>query len=83
MTQMKKYFEIRKELTGKDDSKALDGIPTRADTIPPRTKGMKRPAVKNGDAKRRQILKNKETTQARDLASKMIRAQIAASRTDR
>ncbi len=83
MTQMKKYFEIRKELTGKDDSKALDGIPTRADTIPPRTKGMKRPAVKNGDVKRQQILKNKETTQARDLASKMIRAQIALNQTGR
>lgn len=83
MTQMKKYFEIRKEMTGKDDSKALDGIPTRADTIPPRTKGMKRPAVKNGDVKRRRILKNKETTQAQSLASKMVRAQIAANRTDR
>ena len=46
MAQMKKYFEIRKEMTGKDDSKALDGIPTRADTIPARTKGMKKPAAK-------------------------------------
>ncbi len=83
MTQMKKYFEIRKEMTGKDDSKALDGIPTRADTIPPRTKGMKRPAVKNGDVKRRRILKNKETTQAQSLASKMVRAQIALNQTGR
>lgn len=83
MAQMKKYFEIRKEMTGKDDAKALDGIPTRADTIPPRTKGMKRPAVKSADAKRQQILKNKETTQAQSLASKMVRAQIAANRTDR
>lgn len=46
MTQMKKYFEIRKEMTGKDDSKALDGIPTRADTIPGRTWNMKKPAAK-------------------------------------
>lgn len=83
MTQMKKYFEIRKELTGKDDAKALDGIPTRADTIPPRTKGMKRPAVKSADAKRQQILKNKETTQAQSLASKMVRAQIALNQTGR
>lgn len=83
MTQMKKYFEIRKEMTGKDDSKALNGIPTRADTIPPRTKGMKRPAVKNGDVKRRRILKNKETTQAQSLASKMVRAQIALNQTGR
>ena len=43
---MKKYFEIRKEMTGKDDAKALDGIPTRGDSIPPRTKGMKKPAAK-------------------------------------
>ena len=46
MQQMRKYFEIRKEMTGKDDAKALDGIPTRADTIPARTKGMKKPAAK-------------------------------------
>lgn len=46
MTQMQKYFEIRKEMTGKDDAKALDGIPTRGDSIPPRTKGMKKPAAK-------------------------------------
>ena len=52
-------------------------------TYPPRTKGMKRPAVKSADAKRQQILKNKETTQAHSLASKMVRAQIAANRTDR
>lgn len=44
---------------------------------------MKRPAVKSADAKRQQILKNKETTQAHSLASKMVRAQIAANRTDR
>ena len=46
MQQMQKYFEIRKEMTGKDDAKALEGIPTRADTIPARTKGMKKPAAK-------------------------------------
>ncbi|HBO59851.1 MAG TPA: hypothetical protein DD624_08095 [Alphaproteobacteria bacterium] len=46
MQQMRKYFEIRKEMTGKDDAKALEGIPTRADTIPARTKGMKKPVAK-------------------------------------
>ena len=48
MDQMKKFFEYRKEMTGKDDAKALDNVPTRRNTHEPRVPEMKKPHVKNG-----------------------------------
>ena len=76
MEQMKKFFEFRKEMTGKDDSKALEGIPTRPNTIKPRVKEMKKPAMKQPKmAKMMRMAANREAYKAQTLAARFVKAQ--------
>ena len=80
MDQMKKFFEFRKELTGKDDSKALDGIPTRPNTIKPRVKEMTKPPVKNKQTAMKKIMANKEAVKNQGLAARFVQAQKLAAK---
>ena len=81
MEQMKKFFEFRKELTGKDDSKALEGIPTRPNTIKPRVEPMKKPHVKQLKSVRmKRIAQNKEAVRKQSLAAKFVKAQQFAAK---
>ena len=73
MEQMKKFFEFRKEMTGKDDIKALDGIPTRPNTIKPHVKEMKKPAMKQ--FKMMRIAANREAVKKQTLAARFVKAQ--------
>ena len=67
MEQMKKFFEFRKELTGLDDAKALDGIETRPNTIKPRVSEMRKPAVKKDKAAIIQAIKqNKDKEEGKN-----------------
>ncbi|MCQ2965461.1 MAG: hypothetical protein MJ250_01820 [Alphaproteobacteria bacterium] len=79
MEQMKKFFEFRKELTGLDDSKTLEEIPTRPNTITPRVSEMKKPPVKKAkkekETSRRKIMENKQKTQKNTLAAKFVAVQ--------
>lgn len=80
MEQMKKFFEFRKELTGKDDSKSLDGIPTRENSIKPRVNEMTKPPVRNKDAKMRKIMKNKESVKQNGLATRFVQVKKMAAK---
>ena len=80
MEQMKKFFEFRKEMTGKDDAKALEGIPTRPNTIKPRVKPMMKPAIKNKQATLKKIMKNKEALKQKGAAVKFVQAQKFAAK---
>ena len=80
MDQMKKFFEFRKELTGKDDSKALDGIPTRPNTIKPRVKEMTKPPVKNKQTAIKKIMANREAVKNQGLAARFVQAQKLAAK---
>ncbi len=80
MEQMKKFFEFRKEMTGKDDSKALNGIPTRPNTIKPRVPEMKKPPVSQINPIIKKILKNKEMLKKNTLAAKFVKAQKFAAK---
>lgn len=66
-------------MTGKDDSKALDGIPTRPNTIKPRVKEMTKPAVKNKQAAMKKIMANKEAVKNQSLAARFVQAQKFAA----
>ncbi|MBO4521499.1 MAG: hypothetical protein J5787_09885 [Alphaproteobacteria bacterium] len=84
MEQMKKFFEFRKEMTGIDDSKALEGIPTRPNTIEPRVPAMKKPPVKKSKAdKIKKINHNKEAVKKQTLAAKFVKAQKLMAKQER
>ena len=81
---MKKFFEFRKELTGIDDSKALEGIPTRPNTITPRVPEMKKPHAKQSKAvKMMRINRNKESLKKQTLAARFVKAQKLAAKHSR
>ena len=72
MEQMKKFFEFRKEMTGKDDSAVLDGIPTRPNTIKPRVSEMKKPHIKQPDEEiKLKIEQNKEAVLHQGMAARI------------
>ena len=81
MEQMKKFFEFRKEMTGKDNAQALEGIPTRPNTIKPRVKEMKKPAMKlPKQVKMMRIAANREAVKNQTLAARFVKAQRFAAK---
>ena len=80
MEQMKKFFEFRKEMTGVDDSKALDGIPTRQNSRLSGLREIKKPVETQKTAS---IKRNKEAVKNQNLAKSFIYAQKIAAKHSR